>query len=484
MENKGKWRAALLPWALGVASFAHAQEDAPALTLPELEQRILILERQLELQAEEAERKAPEQTSATAGDKGFALKSARGDYEWRFGALLQADARAYLDDPLPATGPVDSFLLRRVEPTFSGSIGTLVGFRFTPQFAGSSFDTADLYGELRFHSAAVLRGGKFKQPVGLENLQSSGALSFAERGLTVNLVPNRDVGLQVGGEFADSRVNYALGLFNGAADRSDGPASDSNDGKELAARIFTEPFRNDPGVLQGLGVGIATTYTDHDVAAGPSAPAASASYRSPGQLSIFAYEGAVAASGSTAALPATAASGEQIRWVPQASFYHDRFGLLAEYVRSAGEFSRGATRRKLEHAAWQLSGSWVLSGESASYRGVRPQQPFRTGGPGWGAFEVALRHGVLNLDKDAFRGAGSVATGGTAGTTELRLANPATQVESARATGLALNWYLTAQARLAVNYEFTRFDGGAGSVSAPRDRNDEQVLISRLQLSF
>jgi len=44
-----------------------------------------------------------------------------------------------------------------------------------------------------------------------------------------------------------------------------------------------------------------------------------------------------------------------------------------------------------------------------------------------------------------------------------------------------VNWYLTANAKLALNYSHTAFDGGAAGGS---DRNDEKALFTRAQIAF
>ncbi|HSW15432.1 MAG TPA: porin [Solimonas sp.] len=484
MKNKLKNAGIALP--LVALASAGVVQTAAAATVDELDQRIRILERQLELQKEDSETKAKDASVVSASDKGFSFKNAKGDYEIKLGALIQADARWYTSEVQPGAGPVDTFTFRRVEPTIQGSLGKLIGFRFTPAFgSGTSFDTTDIYADLKFHPAAWIRAGKFKEPVGLENLQSSGALTFAERGLTINLVPNRDLGVQLAGDFAGGTTSYAIGVFNGSSDRADAPAADTNDSKEYAARIFSEPFKNSPGFLQGLGIGLAGTYANDDFNPLNNAATALGNGRSPGQLAIFAYEGAVAAAGAVPALPAATASGEHSRIVPQAYWYRNNLSALAEYVINKQELTRGSNTSDLEHDAWQLQLGYVLTGEDASYKGVKPKTPFKTGEAGWGAFEIALRYGVLDFDDDAFLGASTVAAGGSAATTSLRLANPTSQVSEAQAAGLALNWYLTSNAKLALNYEHTTFEGGGGgTAAAPLDRPDEDVVIGRVQLNF
>lgn len=54
----------------------------------------------------------------------------------------------------------------------------------------------------------------------------------------------------------------------------------------------------------------------------------------------------------------------------------------------AGRAAAGATPRRAElgHEGWQLSATWFLTDEDATYRGLpRPNQPFVLGGDGWGA---------------------------------------------------------------------------------------------------
>src|SRR5206468_2061068 len=73
-------------------------------------------------------------------------------------------------------------------------------------------------------------------------LQSAGDIVFVERALPANLVPNRDVGLQLYGDVLEGVFSYALGVFNGVPDAGNVDL-DTNDSKETAARIFLQPFK-------------------------------------------------------------------------------------------------------------------------------------------------------------------------------------------------------------------------------------------------
>jgi phosphate-selective porin OprO/OprP len=449
---------------LSVASFASVataeEPSADRAHVEALEQRLKILERKLELQTEEATRQAKEAAVVSASDKGFAIRSATGDFEIKFNALGQVDHRAFIDDEGAFR---DGFVTRRLRPTVQGSLGKLVGFRFTPEFAGStgtgdSASIVDAYFDLKFHKAASVRAGKQKGLLGLERLQSGGAISFTERGYVTELVPNRDLGVALYGENAASTVSYALGVFNGTADGRD--VAQADDGlKELEGRVLFEPFKNDYSLFKGLGFGIAGSTGAKD----GSGNNFIARFRTPGQNQFFTYNET-----------GVVASGQHTRYVPQASFYRNSLGVLAEYAFSEQDLARGGTERTVEATGYSLTATYVITGEDASYRGVKPASPYTVGGEGWGAVEFLARIGGLDVDDEAF--VGTVAT---------RLANPTSQAKKAESYGVGVNWYLTANAKLTADYHLTRFEGGGGgTAAAPIDRRDEKALFTRLTIQY
>ena len=95
--------------------------------------------------------------------------------------------------------------------------------------------------------------------------------------------------------------------------------------------------------LRGLGFGVGTTWIDVD---GTAANTALSAYRSPGQQSVFAYR----ANTATGVTPnnATFADGERLRLAPQFYYYRGSFGLLGEYTQV--EAGRVARRRR-RHAS-------------------------------------------------------------------------------------------------------------------------------------
>jgi len=258
-----------------------ADTDEFAPTLETLDQRIRVLDRQTALDKEAAAAKAQEAGVAVAGRDGFWIKSANGDFRLNLGGYVQSDGRFYVDNT--NSQGTNTFLLRRVRPILQGTLYKNIDFRLVPDFGGGAAVVQDAYLDFRYFTKAVIRAGKFKAPLGLEQLQADQDLVFVERGLPTNLVPNRDLGIQVSGDLAKSRLNYAVGVFDGVPDGGsvDG---DNNNRKDIVARLFATP-------LKGLGVGIAASTGKQD--------GALPSFKTPGQVTFFSYGSTITAAAGT-----------------------------------------------------------------------------------------------------------------------------------------------------------------------------------------
>lgn len=464
--------------ALSLAAAATPADELAELRerLDAQEQKIRILERKLELNEEAAKAAIPNTPVVRASpQQGFRIQSADGANVARLRGTLHFDGRYFPDDITPATA--DTWILRRVRPTFEGTFNGIYDFRFTPDFAGGRTIILDAFMAARLQPWAVVTAGKFKVPVGLERLLSANDLRFIERGFPTSLVPNRDLGLQFGGDINGGVVNYSIGYFNGV---SDGGSSDSNtptadvenDTKgDWAARVFFQPFLNsDNFALRGLGFGIAGTYVN---STGSTTTTLLPGYRTPGQQTFFSYRGTTAASGTTPAVNGTIADGERVRWTPQAYYSLGSFSVLGEYVNVSQEVSRitptaGLRSDTLDNTAWQLQFAWFVTGEDEAFRGFTSQSVFDPSKGTWGAVELVARYHELDIDDAAFVGGAD------------SFANPASSASKASAWGLGVNWYLTQNYKWSLNYDVTSFEGGAAS----GDRPDEKALFTRFAVGF
>ena len=436
---------------LALASAPASAQEAEA-SLDDLEQRVRILERQLEIAEEEAAAKAKSTAVPVADERGFALRSADNSYELKLRLLAQGDARFLVEETDPPLN--DTFAMRRLRPIFEASLGKLIAVRLTPEFAGPSATIVDAYIDFKLSPLYTVRVGKTKGPVSLERLQSGGATMFIERAYPTELAPNRDIGVMLTGDYDGGVFSYTLGIFNGVADGRDAAATDVDDEKELEGRVFFEPFRNSPGFLQGLGFGVAGTTGDKSgttVGTGGVLP----QYRTPAIANLFQY------------VTGAAAAGKHERLAASGYFYRHSFGLMSEYIESSQEVAApGAASTELTHSAWQVSAAYVLTAEDQTFRAVsKPRSTFVRGAPGIGAWEIVLRAMEIDLDDDAFP----------------TFANPATSVSKARSYGAGINWYINSNAKVMLNYFQTEFEGGsAGGL----DREDEKVLLGRFQVSY
>lgn len=396
------------------------------------------------------------------GATGLVATSADTNFSFGLRGLLQIDSRTFSGEN---TAGNDSFLLRRARPIFVGTVFHDFDFMFNPDFGGSTVQIFDAFLNYRYAPWFQVRAGKFKTPVGLEYLQSDQVTAFNERALPTALMPGRDIGFQLWGEVAGGAVIYSIGIFNGVGDGRNSGNSDFEDHREVAARLFAIPFNN-TGVkaLRGLGFGFGGSWGDYSATNSTGLPNGNG-YITDGQQQFFAYN------------PATGAvigEGEHWRLSPQGYYYFGPFGLLGEYVMSTETVRRNVApfeSARLDHTGWQVTASWVLTGEDASFTGVMPKNAFDPRNGKWGAWQLVGRYAELDVDDNTFP----------------LFANPLNSASKAQAWSAGMNWYLNRNVMLKASYSRTTFSGaGTPGPTAPASvtQQPEEVFFTRMQLSF
>lgn len=408
---------------------------------PGVQQEIDQLRQRLD-ELEQAQKVAGPQNGAavTADTSGFTIRANSGDFVLKIGADIQIDSRSPFGEG--STGLSDSILLRRVRPTFSGTVYKYVDYYIRPDFGQGTTVIYDAYAELKYFNRFRLRVGKFKPPVGLERLQSDDDTSFSERGLPTLLVPSRDIGFQFSGDLVRGRANYAIGVFNGVPDSSLSDTAPSTH-RDFAGRIFLTPFATDnESPLRGLGFGIGASSGSVDGQALPS-------YKTFGQNSFLPFAAGVIE------------AGHRTRLAPQAYYYAGPFGLYTEYGVTQEGLQKTNVRTNVGFRAWQVQASYILTGEKKGFTSPTPKKSFDPSHGGWGAWEVAVRTGEFSADQAIY------ADG---------LASPTNAARIAKERVAAVNWYLNRLFRFSLNYGATKFGGG--------NRPEEKVVILRFQINF
>jgi phosphate-selective porin OprO and OprP len=427
-------------------------------TLEGLDQKVKVIDRKLEVQQEAQHQKELEMPVVKVSDEGFSLASPNHDYNLNLSGIIQGDGRFFASGADKDVG--STFFLNRVRPILTGTVAKYYNFNITPDFGQGRVTLQDAYINMTYWDYASLRAGKFKAPLDLERLQSDRDLAFSERSEIQNLVPNRDTGFSLHGRLLDGRVFYDAALMNGvpnntAADTTD---LDNNDGKDFVGRIFATPFElSENRWLKGLGFGFAGSYGDER-------GNTTSIYRTYGTSTWFTYNKSVTASGLRA------------RIEPQLYYYWRSFGLLAEYAQDEHSLNRFETKPRyidrtdtFTDTGYVVQGSYLLTGEDASYGWVKPRRPFDPRNGFWGAWEVAARISNVAAQTRQF---------------QLGFANPSVSAKEATEWSVGVNWYLTSNIKWQFDYANTFFNGGAGTTAVPKDRPNESVFESQLQISF
>lgn len=439
--------------------------------LEELTQKVSSLEQDRASGVAQYENRLKAAPLLSLGPEGFYMASSNADFVARLSGVLQADSRTFFHD----SGQVgnDSLLLRRARPILSGTVFRDFDFLFVPDFGGSTVQIFDALVNYRYNTALQLQAGKFKPPVGLEQLQQDRNILFNERALPTDLVPNRDVGFELHGDLLDGTVGYAAGIFNGVGDARISSNSSFQDDKSFAGRLFFLPFKDvSLKAAQQFGFGLSGSYEGEQApntlglpnTTGGSLPG----FTTDGQQQFFAYN---PTNKST-----VLATGEHWRLSPQGYYYFGPFGMFGEYVISDQEVTRTGSGQqpsaRLNNNAWEVTGSWLLTGEQAVYNGeVVPRHAFDPAHGCWGAFQVVGRYAELNVDPAAFP----------------NFADPTTSARSISEWAAGINWYLNRNIRLDASFSHATFKGGGGPSSSPPGivtHRPENVLFTRFQLAF
>ena len=426
----------------------------------------------------------------TAGPQGFAIQSPDQQFKLRLGTLLQADDREFLTPANNGGSPGDGFELRRARIIFDGDVWGAYEFRIEPEFGsrtggagGTSTTTATLANanvNVDYLKEFQFLAGRFKGPVGYERSQLVASNIWVENGLTQNLTSQYTQGVLGHGEIDKGLLVYGVGANEGVRDNANGDFQGLIDNNyDFIGDIYLNPFINSGDKwLKGFGFGIAGSVGNRgDLKTASNAPLAT--YTTPGQTNILTYN----TSNSSGQSVTESEEGGGDRLAPVLYYYNGPFGgyvdgaissIRALRTVSGSGTDTGSRTATLQNEAWQVVGSYVLTGENASYTGVKPKTDFNLQDRTWGAFQLVARYGQMSFDKDYYEGTGkSTGVGGA-------FATQGPQVVTN--IGLGLNWYLNSNIKAQFEYDYDGYIGGSMKVSPQTE--DQNSFLTQLQLAF
>ena len=350
-------------------------------------------------------------------------------------------------------------------------------YEYRMNFGGAGFKIADPYihlARVSYNIGSYDSGPLFRVNAGLikpiftyNDAMSSASLTFLERAATVNVATETFGGgaPRLGAELTFQQTDLlrdgdnlmVSGAFTGhiASKRASEFSSDGNsDGTHLLGRIAYRLWSDGVSNFQ-IGGDVSRILT----VGGPAGPGGARSLSLQDEPEIQVDGNALV---DTGPLPAKGGG----LWGIEATENLRNFYLAAEYY----EF--GIERDTIcggcvivddpEFSGWYVEGSWMLMGEAktyqanamnngmATYANPLVGRPFSLDGSGWGAWEIAARYSDLELDWER----------GAPGTT-CPVAGCVRGGEQ-RIFALGLNWYLSDNFRVLLDYMFIHVDKLSG----------------------
>ena len=373
---------------------------------------------------------------ATYWKDGLRLDAADGRFKLKIGGRIQNDWTIYATDKKIRRdfGSIgDGTEFRRARLFIEGELYGNIKYKAEYDFAGRDADVKDVYIEFKkIPMLGNLRIGHFKEPFSLQEQTSSKYLTFMERSLPNAFSPSRNTGFMLHNAVLDKRATWAVGAFRDVDDSGSSFGTDGN--YNVTTRFTALPWYQEKGKqLVHLGLSYSHKFRAGRDIRFRSRPEAQLGPRFVDTRS-FGVDGVDLLN-------------------PEVALVYGPASVQFEWTTALADSESGSHP---DFHGWYISGSYFLTGEnriyntsSGAFDRVTPKNNFDAQG-GWGAWELAARYSVLDLDDTNIRG-GELDT-----------------------FTLGLNWYLNPNVRMMFNY--VRADLA--------DSGEADIFESRVQVDF
>ncbi len=384
---------------------------------------------------------------------GFKAESNDGAFKFQAGGRIMADATFGHDDDSAINDLNEGTEFRRARIFFKGQLNNGWGYKWQIDFADDSVSIKDMY--LRYKPAGITVG-QFKQPFSLEEQTSSKYITFLERGLPNVFSIGRRVA--VGYNTHWHTGTFAASVFGQEAGNGD----ENQEGFGAGARLTFAPV-NEPGNLLHLGMAVSREGPGDGANDRVRIRVRPDAHNAPRLIDTRAFDldnsGGLTSADDIANVDDLTRVGVEGAWVA------GPFSLQGEWMQM--DLRRDGGFTDLDFDGWYVNASWFLTGESRPYKQgafgrVKPDHPVGKGG--MGGWELALRFAEVDLSDWDDIAAGTGLTGAHAGELET--------------TTLGLNWYVTNNVQLMMNYIMAEAGYGAGI------SDDPDILQFRAQIDW
>jgi len=421
-----------------------------------LEAQVADLKAQAAAGVQQVRETAAAQPVVTIANGRPTIASPDGAFKFAVRSVVQFDAASYSEEPRTAANDLGSGTnFRRARLGFDGTAYRDWNFALWGEFGGSGGESPVLnqafieyagWKPFGLDEPVRLRIGAWAQPSGLEDATSNTESLFLERPAVAELVRGFATGdgrTGVGFTARGARW-YLSGLWSGkVVGAPSTPEFDQQSG--FAARFAFNPIHGADYDVH-LGANVQGILDPADTTAGPIDTRAVRLQERP-ELRVSGVRlvdtGAINSDGLTAYGLEAGASWKSLYLAGE------WYGIDVSRKPSAP----GATTPfDPSFSGWYLQGSWAVTGEhhawtnaNGGFVGLRPAKPFDPKRGAWGAWELATRYSVLDLnDRSGVAGAAAPAGGIRGGEQKI--------------TTVGLNWYPNNVIRFLLDYQWTRVD--------------------------
>jgi phosphate-selective porin OprO/OprP len=425
-------------------------------------------------------------------DQGAFLKSFdASDGYLRIGSDLEVDFRGFPDKD--DGKDVSSFLVRRARINLDGIFATYFDYRLMMDFSQKQSNTSDqaitiiqdAWVNVHYWDEFQLEIGKFKSPIGFEQLIQDRATPFIERSMFDQLLPARDIGIMAHGEmlFCD-RLDWAVNIANGEVQNLD---YDTDNKKDIIGRVAVRPF-NGSWYIEGLSR-LQFTYeasvgVEHENLSANAAGGSGFTVRTPATVPWLVF--------NNSTTNAVQEDGPRTRLAPSASYFYGGLGMAGQYYFEEQQLQQNpsGTAAKVVYGVpltgYDIFFTYILTGETRnSYtqplKIIRPFEPWHLC-QGYGAIEVGARLSRVGYDPVIFE---PFNIGTAKAPVLVRFANPTGNSSGATELTVGINWFWNRYFKIQLNYEHDFFDQPVQLGPLPKNLlKYDDALLARFALVY
>jgi phosphate-selective porin len=359
-------------------------------------------------------------------EEGFGLRTKDKKVEVKIAASTQLDGRFYAGDSVSP----HSFDIRRARIDFQAKIFSLLSIRIQAAMEDNPY-IRNAQADLNLWEALHLRVGQMKVPFSSSWLAFDNQVDFLERATAEPFYPFFDRGAMLWGNLLGQRLSYNIGIFTGVGVDLDQTKGDIDGHKDLAWRVFLQPFRDTPATfLEGLYLAVDGTWGNCTVPTKrfETRGLMAANYES--QVWRWRTEQTIGTNGRntdqmSGEIDARTRFGAELHYLLGPFTFSGEWAMVKyKGIRLYHDFYQGSTRLKhdslfgdyhLSNSMHNLSGfvSVFLTGEKKvldnfGWKQPVPRRPLGLTGRGIGAFEILGRFSATLTDDSFFENYGNL----------------------------------------------------------------------------